>query len=194
VVTVNNDLTMTDRLFYIGSDYRTAGRTAAGMLSMMRYQKPLNIMIATGSLNIKGHNDRISGFTQALKRRRIDFTVKEVWESLDDDERAYQEAIRCLQARPEINCIYIAGAGVAGIGRAVRELGRKNDILTITFDDIATTRELMADGVVDFTICQEPHKQSYTAVQTLFEYFLSGKAERPKDFLTDTVIRIRENL
>lgn len=193
VITVNTDLSKTQRLCYVGSDYLKGGKTAAGILSMMAPQG-LSLLIVTGSLHIKGHNERIRGFSRSLKENGVSYHLVDVFESQDNDEHAYQTTYDILQKHREINCVYITGAGVAGVCRAICELGYEDRIITLAFDDIESTRELIRQGVIQVTICQEPLEQGYRAVQMMFDYFMSDKKAIPEDHFTDTVIKIKENI
>ena len=193
VIAVNTDLTKTGRLCYVGCDYLQAGSTAAGLLALMASDQ-LNLLIVTGSLKMKGHNDRIRGFSRTLREKKVPYKLVDVFEALDNDEYAYQMALGTLRAHPEINCIYIAAAGVAGVCRAVTELERQNQIYILSHDEIESTRQLVQDGVIDFTIGQEPKDQGYCSVQMMFDYYMSGKQVAPCNHITSTVIKIRENI
>lgn len=194
VVAVNTDLSHTKRLCYVGCDYLQAGSTAAGMLALMSIQKELNLLIVTGSLNIKGHNERIRGFYGTLKEKSVPYRLISALESLDDDAYAYKKVLKTLKEHPEINCVYIAAAGVAGVCRAIVELHREKKLLVISYDEVETTRQFIYDGIIDFTIGQEPVEQGYRAIQILFEYFINDRRIAPENYITENVIKIRENL
>lgn len=193
VVAVNTDLTNTKRLCYVGCDYLKAGRTAAGLLALMSHER-LNLLIVTGSMNMKGHNQRIQGFSRALREKNVPYQVMDVCESLDNDEHACRVTMEALRLHPETNCIYIVAAGVSGVCRAVTETGRQKELRVLSHDEIDATRRFIMEGVIDFTIGQEPWKQGYCSVQTLFDYFMDDKRTVPADVITGTVIKIRENL
>ena len=194
VVAVNTDLSHTRRLCYVGCDYLQAGRTAAGLLSLMPPRETLNLLIVTGSLNMKGHNERIRGFSTTLRKKGVAYRLVDVFESLDNDDYAYEMALKTLKEHPEINCVYIVAAGVAGVCRAIVELGRQKKLTVLSYDEIEPTRQLIRDGVIDFTIGQEPAEQGYRAIQILFDYFMSDRRLAPKNHITETVIKIKENL
>ena len=195
VVTVNTDLSYTKRLCYVGSDYLKGGHTAAGLLSLCVSQK-LNLLIVTGSLKMKGHNERIKGFSRTLRENKIQYKLVDVFESQDDEEHAYKTALETFKKNPQINCVFIAAAGVAGVCKAITELGlkEKHPMWVLCFDDVASTRKLINDGVVDFTICQEPVQQGYQAIQILFNYFVDARRTIRSDFLTGNDIILTENL
>lgn len=196
VVTVNNDLTNTKRLCYIGSDYVKGGQTAAGLLASLCLGHQLNLLIVTGSLKIKGHNQRIQGFSRRLKDYGINYKLIDVFESQDDEKHAYETALKIVRFNQQINCVFIAAAGAAGVCKAIAELDirKKHPMWIVCFDDVASTQKLILDGMIDFTICQEPIQQGYQAIQSLFNYFVDDKRIVPCNFITNTVIKIRENL
>lgn len=193
VVAINTDLTNTKRLCYVGCDYLKGGRTAAGLLRLMAVER-VNLLIVTGSLKMRGHNERIRGFSRTLRERGVPYRLVDVFESLDNDEHAYQMTRDALLAHEDINCVYVTAAGVAGVCRAVSELREPGALHVLTFDEVAPTKQWLRDGVIDFTISQEPVEQGYRSIQLLFNYFVNGRETPPPDFITRTVIKIRENL
>lgn len=193
VVTVNADLSKTRRLCYVGSDYLKGGQTAAGLLSLCSLEE-LNLLIVTGSLQVKGHNERIRGFSCTLKNKNVPYRLVDIFESLDNDEYAYETTLKILKEHPEINCVYITAAGVAGVCKAILEMGLQRKLRVLSFDDIASTRQLLKNNVIDFTICQEPEEQGYRAINLLFDYFMEDKKNAPSSCYTNTVIKIQENI
>lgn len=192
VVTVNTDIDSSHRLFYVGPDYYLAGKTASG-LSALSGKSHKHILIVTGSFNMKGHQERIKGFLDGLRERNAPFTLVDTVESLDDDTYAYERTRSCLEKHDEINCIYLTAAGVQGACRAVKDLKRERSLSILSFDDIPITRRLVQEGVITFTICQQPQRQGYDAIQKLFTY-LMNQAEPLVDTITQTIIKIRENI
>jgi LacI family transcriptional regulator len=156
-------------------------------------EKDLHILVVTGSFHIRGHNDRIRGFFRGLSDHKASYSVIQTIESSDDDEKAYEMTKQILRENEEINCIFIAAAGVEGVCRAVQELG-KNSVTIAAFDETEETVKYLKAGLIDFTISQEPELQGYTAVTTLFSYLMSGGIKKPEDFITGTIIKVPENL
>jgi LacI family transcriptional regulator len=192
VVALNNDLTRTRRLCYVGTDYHRSGCVAASLMRLIR-ARDMNIVIVTGSLHVKGHNERIQGFSQTLRGYGVDYKLVDVFESQDNTRHAYNVTREILGRNPEVNCIYVAAAGAPGVAKAVTELGRQDDVLLACCDDIPEVRRLIRSGVIDFTICQEPWEQGYRAVELLFNHSVDRDGPH-RDIITDTVVKIRENL
>lgn len=197
VISVNTDIPDTARLCYVGPDYENAGKTAAGLLSLITH-KELRILIATGSFHIRGHNERIKGFIGSLERKALPYKILDTFESLDDDPYAYKKTLEALKKHPDTNCVFIAAAGVAGICKAVKEhiahTRTTPKPYVLAFDDIPATENLIKEGFIDFTICQEPQRQGYTALSKLFSYLMNGKKHKPDNYITSTIIKITENI
>lgn len=194
VITVNTDITSTGRLCYVGPDYTHGGRTAAGLLSMMNNEEKLFILIVTGSFHIKGHNERIKGFTEGLEAHKMNFEVVCLLESMDDDEQAFTLTSECLKQNPQINCVFIAAAGVKGACEAIMHLHMQDHVKVMSFDDIPSTKALVKQGIISFTLCQEPRQQGYIAVQKLFSHLMSEGKTPMEDTITKTIIKIPENI
>ena len=193
VVAVNSDLSRTGRLCYVGCNYVESGRTAAGVMCLLR-SGPLEILVITGSRNMQGHNRRIAGFLRVLNERKRPFHIAEIAESMDDDETSHARNLSALKKNPKVNCLYITSAGASGVCRAVKELGFENRLTVLCFDDIPATRKLVTDGMVPATICQDPFRQGYDSVKILYEYLVNGRKPAKRKYFTDSVIKIRENI
>jgi LacI family transcriptional regulator len=193
VATVNSDVRGTSRLFYVGCNYIKGGKTAAGILSLILKEKG-KTLIVTGSVKMQGHNQRIHGFCKEVKESKYDISIVDVVESQDDDETAYQVTKESLSRYHSVNSIYITAAGVAGVCRAVEELGLAKKLYLISFDDIPTTREAVLSGTIDATICQEPFEQGYQAVKNMFNYFIEGVIPKGGFHYTNNVVKIKQNI
>ncbi len=195
VVLLNSDVEGAKRLCYAGSDYLKAGRTAAGMLALISGQlKVRRILIITGSLQMLGHNQRISGLRNELERLNVPYEIARVCECNDSDIAAQKLTAAALDEDPSINCVYVTGAGVQGAGAAIISSGR-TDLTVFAYDDIYSTRELVRAGIVKFVVCQQPERQGYHAVKRAYQA-LAGiiKPGQAEDFITDTLIKIRSNI
>lgn len=193
IATINSDVRKTSRLFYVGSNYLEGGKTAAGILSLILKEKG-KTLIVTGSIKMQGHNQRIQGFYKEIKENNYNIKIVDVVESQDDDEIAYLVTKNSLKRYPGINSIYIAAAGVAGVCRAVEELGLGKKLCLISFDDIPTTREAISRGIIDATICQEPFQQGYQAIKLMYNYFIEGVLPKNRNVFTANIIKIRQNI
>lgn len=191
VITVNTDI-LSRRMAYVGSNYRLSGETAAGLVSLMTFGE-IHIGIVTGSAHVLCHSDRVEGFCRILSEKGDRFHIEETVENHDNDEESYEKVNAMLAAHPDINVLYFAAGGVAGGCRAVQESGRQSQIRIFTYDCVPSTKELLQQGVITATICQQPYKQGYLPVDLLSRYLIEGIPCEEINY-TDIDIRIRENL
>ena len=151
------------------------------------------ILIVTGSRLMLGHNQRIQAFKQSLVEGKVNFEIVATVESNDSDIIAQEETLKALRNDPDINCVYVTGAGVQGVGAALIALGR-TDLMAIAYDDLYTTKELVQAGIIKFIITQQPIRQGYHAIKRAY-LALAGQLTAPcEDFITDTIIKIKANL
>ena len=191
VLTVNSDIENTRRLCYVGCNYYQSGVTAGGMLRLMRPQG-VRAGIVTGSVRMLGHNHRMKGFSDVLKTIP-DSKVVDICESLDESEIAYQVTRERLIAHPEIDTLYFAAAGAVGGMQAAVALGLTG-LTVVSCDDTREIRKLVSDRLIQATICQEPFRQGYRAMQILFDSIVNNIPPAEEFCYMDNIIRIRENL
>ena len=86
-----------------------------------------------------------------------------------------------------------AAGGVYGGCRAVLAAGRK-DITIISCDKVSTTREMVLQGVIAATICQQPLIQGTRPLDLMFSCLTTGEKPEKEYHYTTVDIRIRENI
>ena len=192
VVSVNTDIPDSGRICYVGSDYKKAGRTAAGMLSLTTKEKQ-KLLIVSGSFHMRGHNDRIKGFCAGLAHYGIAYEIVKTVEAFDNNEDSYKLAHTILSEHPEITGIFVVAGGVPGVYRAVKELGRSS-ITLLVFDDVPEIKKIIKEGGIGFTVCQEPELQGYIGIMRLFGYLMEEGKKMPDDYITQTIIKIAANI
>ncbi len=191
VIALNSELSECGCLSYVGCDYRQTGRIAAGVLLLLGLRNS-RILIVTGSNRMRGHNERVAGFLERLREAGAPFETAGQVECEDDDAAARRLTLDALH-RGGANCVYVAGAGVGGVGQAVREAGLLGKIPILAFDDIPAARSLVRSGAIPATVCQQPFEQGYRAVKLMFQY-LANQATPPARWIARPVIKIRENI
>lgn len=192
-VTFNTDIENSRRIAYVGSNYTKSGATAAGLLQLMTPKK-VHVGIISGSSNILCHTERIAGFTEALTPYREHIQITKIVEVHDDETESYEKTTQLLMEHPEINALFFAAGGVYGGCRSVKELNRQNDICVITFDKVPTTIELLMEGVIAATICQQPKLQGSKPLALLFAYLTTGELPEKEHNYVAVDIRIKENI
>ncbi len=192
-VTVNTDLPDSRRIAYVGSDYYKCGRTAGELFSLLTGDSA-EIGIITGSRNVLCHEERIRGLRDFIADGHEGLHVAAVTVNDDDDYKSYEAVSSLLAAHPTLSALYFTAAGVHGGCRAALDAGLPAPPRIVTFDALPKTREMLAQGVISATICQQPKEQGAKSLTLLVDYLLTGVLPAQSAVLTELNIQIRESL
>ncbi len=193
IVTVNTDLPDYDSSFcYIGNDFFLCGKTAANLLELLTGSR-CNIGIVTGFFNAKSHSDRIDGFNDYLNDYK-DMNVIAIAENQDDELESYRVTRLMLEQHPEIDALFLVAGGVQGAGKALKEQVHPHKIHVVSFDDMPATRELVRDGTISATICQQPVRQGEMALDVLYNYLIGSELPPCRRLYTDINIKVKANI
>ena len=183
-----------DELFEQGIPVVALNTDIKNCKRLMAKNESTKIGIVTGSEEILCHTERIAGFTNAIQSYPNIDIVATITND-DDDFVSYDRTTQLLKEHPEINALFFAAAGVYGGCRAALAMrGQKKDMTIITFDKVATTKEMVAKDVISATICQEPLVQGSKPLDILFSYLATGDLPKSEYNYTAVDIRIKENM
>ena len=73
-------------------------------------------------------------------------------------------------------------------------LGRKGVIRIIAFDLVPTTRQMLENGTIAATICQQPRIQGSKPLSLLFAYLTTGENPEKEYHYVAVDVRIKENI
>lgn len=192
-LTVNTDIPGSRRLCYIGIDYEKSGAMAAGMVSLIMRGKA-NLGIVKGADNILGHRQRLEGFLRRLADGSEGIRVLAYASARDDDTVAFASTKEMLEQNPGMDALYVVGAGMAGVCRALICLNLHTRVAVVGFDSVPDTVEMMKRGIVRAVICQHPFTQGYRAVRAAYDYLVGGVVATPDYCLVQNEIVILESL
>jgi ribose transport system substrate-binding protein len=194
VVTQDSDAPQSDRLCYIGTDNKAAGRQAGEEL-----KKALpnggKVMVFVGKTDAQNAQDRIAGLREAIEGTQIQ--IVDVRTDETDRAKAKSNVADALVKYPDL-------AGLVGIWsyngpailNATREAGMMDKIKIVCFDEEDETLAGVASGDIFATVVQQPFEFGYQSVKLMADY-KSGKtdvvpAEKMK--IVDTVVINKENV
>lgn len=191
VITINNDLENSSRICYVGSDGFKSGETAAGMMSFLTGGTG-NVLIASGSRQVLGHNQRIWGFCSCVGKRHRGLKLVASIETEDDNEIACERTAATLKERADITAVYVASGAAPGVCKAIKE-AKRDDIVVIACDYPESMHPLIESGQVKATICQQPYTQGRMAVEIAVDYLVGGIEPKQTIFNMKSEIKIYEN-
>lgn len=191
-ITFNSDLPSSKRIAYVGSNYRKSGETVAGLMKLFNPNSELNIGVIGGAKTVLCHTERIEGFKDIVASSSSLNIADVVWNN-DDDVTCYDVVLKLLESHPEINALYFTAGAISGGCKAVKKLGREKGMTIIAHDKVPSTVELIKEGVIQATVCQQPYVQGYKPLQLLFDFLTVGEEIKEINY-TDIEIYIKENI
>ncbi len=174
VITLNSDLPGSRRLCFVGQDYTQSGRIAGELMS--KCIPPNGKLLAlVGNLEFDGHRKRLQGFLQRMQE--LDFRKEqfEIIETYNDYQTTRRKVSEALEQYPKLCSIYMANQSIAGCTEAVHAAGKKGKLRIICHDISESTKRLLADGNIDFTISQDIFRQGYLPLILLREFLQKNK-------------------
>lgn len=185
VCTVNVDLPMSKRLFYVGCSYYNAGRMAGELITKL-VRREGRVALVTDSWTTFQAQQKIMGFREVVSdhpRVRLVGPVK-----IDRDRLELSlEHLRTEVAT--VDAVYVSNAEL----NRVADLGLDPSIIVIGHDMDLVTKDNLDKGLITATICQEPEKQGYLSLKKLFSYVAFEEGTEDKENITKLEIVMREN-
>jgi len=186
VMTFDSDSPDSERVMYIGTDNRTAGRVQGETLNELIGGQG-KVGIVTGGLGALNLNERIEGLRSALAP---EVEVVEPVATDDDAQKALGVSEALLRANPDlagIACVSATGAPAVAQVLAGPEFAERQ-IQVVAFDDLEETKRAIEDGVVAATMVQRPVQMGVLSIQWAND-ILTGAAT-PTCAIVDTGVTV----
>ncbi|MGN6551576.1 MAG: LacI family DNA-binding transcriptional regulator [Pararhizobium sp.] len=155
VVTLVSDVPRSRRRHFVGIDNFAAGRTAGSLVGRFVGRRPGKVGLIAGSLALRDHFERRSGFEQVIRNEYPELKVLPVREARDESGLVEAEARNLIETCPDLVAIYNTGGGQAGVIAALEATGRSADIVFVAHELTGSTRRHLVRGTVDAVINQD---------------------------------------
>jgi LacI family transcriptional regulator len=149
--------------------------------------------VITGPLNLTNAEERLKGFTRALREAGIKIDPEFVQEAQFDSASGYQAAFRLLRMLPRPTAIFACNDLIAfGLLQAVRELGLRcpDDVSIAGFDSLEFTN--FTDPSLT-SVYQPGYQLGATAARLLLQR-VDGMRSAPKQVSLPTELRKRNSV
>ncbi|WP_424264939.1 LacI family DNA-binding transcriptional regulator [Castellaniella sp.] len=153
-ITLISDLSRSARAAYVGLDNRAAGRSAGLLMGRFIGPRSGRVAMIAGSRHYRGHEEREMGFQDVLYEKFPALQVIGLKEGHDDAAINYRQARQLLDQYPDLAGIYNIGGAADGVGKALKDAGRDQDIVFIGHGLTPDTRGLLIDGTMDALLNQ----------------------------------------
>jgi LacI family transcriptional regulator len=151
VIALLSPLSTSPRRPYIGLDNRRAGRSAGWAVAQLG-QNDGKVGIMIGHHRFVGHELRDMGFRSYCREQAPQLRVLEPMISLDDPEVAYRNTRQLLEDHSDLCALYIAGGGMEGVIRALRDKPPTQPLCVIVQELTSESRQALIDGVVTLVL------------------------------------------
>ena len=194
VVFYNTYMADQEFLAYVGCDYEQAGRLAAGLAELVGGEDAGVCIYSEGNEAATSHRERIKGFCREAAERYPGMKILDICQ-IEEEQEQNEASVREMFCRyPDVNVVYVVNPRDYEICRTVVQMDAKRQVKIITNDIVEDLEELMRQGSVSATICQEPEKQGEQSLEILFQYLAYGTLPKEKMCYTDLSIHIAQNL
>jgi LacI family transcriptional regulator len=187
ICTFNNDSPLSKRLFYVGCDYRIAGRLAADVLCKLVGTKG-KVGLITSDLTFQ-MQQKITGFREVI----ADYKQIEMMGPLKLVQEEYNSLATFEAYFNQVDGIYVSSAKLHIIAKHLEQVNLTKRIALIGHDITEEIYKYLKKGTVSATICQDPHTQGYLTVKTLFDHLAHGEKINIKENNTKLELVTKEN-
>jgi LacI family transcriptional regulator len=178
-----SDLSAPARAGYVGLDNWKVGRTAAWAVSNL-CRRPGHVGIFVGSHRYRCQEACEISFRSYFREHASDFQPLEPRTSLEDVRYAYENTLDLLKRDPDLVGLFVAGGGVEGVMRALREESAFERIVTVGLDLTDATRSGLIDGVMKLVLSHPLKLLAETTVDAMTRAFdRSGQQPAPQILL-----------
>lgn len=190
VISIDSDINSGSVSSRIGTDNYKAGQTAAE--AVLKRAGALRVGIVNFDINTRNGQDRERGFRERLAQEsRV--SIYDTINAKSNTEAAKQSARALIAAHPDMNVIVTFNEWTSlGVGYAVEELGLKEQIDVIAFDNNVVSVRMLETGEVDALVVQTPFAMGYLAVE--YAGRLANNKPVPEQTETKTTLVTRDNM
>lgn len=169
VITVDADEPDSQRLTYVGTDNRKAGRQMGALVVRSGAAKG-RIGVIIGSELAENQQQRLAGFRSVIDSAPS-FTIIDVRASNISRIQAAKHTEAMLVQYPAIQTMVgFSSLDAVGIVEGVKAAHREG-IEVFGFDDLEATRQGITQGAIKASIVQQPQAIGSQSIQALQEYF-----------------------
>lgn len=191
VVALASDLPLGVEHYYVGHSNHQAGRLAGELVGRLMGEQG-RVLLVAGLEEYSGHREREAGFREVLAERYPDVTIGARVEGRDQGTLVAASVTRVLRNRADFGGIYNVAHGIEEIARFIAPLRGHQKFTFVCHDLTPVTRLLLANGVVDAVIDQDPIFEARRAMEIVLQHY--GRLEgQPVDGTVPLHVIFREN-
>ncbi len=178
LITQDSDAATSDRLCYIGTDNRAAGKQAGELMKEALGATGGKIMLFVGKRDAQNAKDRELGIRDALAGGKVE--IIDVRTDDTDRAKAKSNVSDALVKYPDMaGAMGLWSYNGPAIISAVQDAGKTGKIKIVTFDEEDATLAGVKSGAVYATVVQQPYEFGYQAVKLMASLASGDKSGLP---------------
>ncbi|MEW1718154.1 substrate-binding domain-containing protein [Streptomyces sp. NPDC093109] len=173
LISFNTDNPGSEQMGFVGQDLKASGQDQATRLVKELGGKKGKVVVFSVDTGAGWSHDRFGGFKKGLAGSGLEI-VGPVNVG-NEPSAAYNTVESTMSGQSGV--VAIAGldcCSTTAAAKWVSRSGGKDAPMTVGFDLLPQTAEYLRDGVIDFTISQNPSKQGFEAVKVLHDFLTKG--------------------
>jgi len=192
VVCITTDAPRSRRSSAVCVDAALSGRLAAELMARF-VPAGSKVAVITGMLTAEEHRLKTEGFREMFLENCAGGSVAAILEAHESESQSFQKSMRLLARHPDLQGIYVNTVNCLPVCRALQRAHRGREVQMITTDLFPEMLPYFDRGTICASIYQDPYLQGQTAVRLLVDFFSSGVAMPPANYLNPGIV-LRSNL
>ena len=191
VITFDSDSPKSNRLLYIGTNNREAGKVLGGEIVKLLPQGG-KMAVFVGTLSADNAAQRLQGIQDAIQGKNIEIVEKR--EDNTDRNKARSNVEDIINARADLNLVSgLWSYNGPAIAAAIEGSGKKGKVIAAVFDEEDGTLKGIESGTIACTVVQKPFQFGYLSSKWLHELASKGDAAMkaiPAEKVVDTGVEV----
>lgn len=182
-----------ESMSYVGCNYEDSGRLAAGLAALIGGGDASVGVISQAISPHSSYGFRMCGFKSEMINRYPQMKILFESPIYEDRQDNYANIKELINNNPHLNVIYVLDPADYEVCRIIHELDPNHKLKVITNDLVGDQIDMVRDGIIDATICQEPIRQGEESLNMMFEYLAYGREPEHRVY-TKLSIHIAQNV
>ncbi|MDY4488250.1 MAG: LacI family DNA-binding transcriptional regulator [Candidatus Limivicinus sp.] len=193
VVTFNNDLPNSTRLFYVGINSMQSARMAADVMATLLGGKG-GVAVLGNFGQTMPFFERFGGFCQVLQQDYPEINIYSTADCRLDPEVTEKNIYNLMEKTPDIRGIFCTGySSTIDTIRAMKKFGRK-DMVVVGYDVGDETVDAIRNGWCKALLYQDPFQQGYQSVHLLARHLTEGWMPSHSLLIIEPRLVFRQNI
>lgn len=174
IISFNTDNPDSKQMGFVGQDLKASGQSEAEeLVTLLGEGATGKVVVFSLDTGAGWSNDRFSGFEEGISGSGLE--VMGPVNVGNEPNAAYNTVESTMAGAGDV--VAIAGldcCSTTAAAKWVEQSGNSGKITMVGFDLLPQTADFVKNGVVSFTISQNPEEQGYQAVKVLYDFLVDG--------------------